>query len=161
MKKQALLLSLTFAAGIAFGQLSAPAAAPKRATGIGGVFFKAKDPAALRNWYARHLGFNTDEYGTKFVTRDFTSKHPAVTQWSLMAADEQSFSGPLMINYRVQDLASLVTRLKAEGVQVVDAVESTPYGKFVHVLDGEGNKVELWEPPSTAGKQFSGKGWSW
>lgn len=122
----------------------------KRVTGIGGIFFKAENPEKLKEWYKTHLGFDTDQWGTNFEWRqaeDSTKK--GFTQWSpfnksttYFAPSKKSF----MINYRVQDLEWLVGQLKKEGVKRLDKIETLEYGKFVHILDPEGNKIELWEP---------------
>jgi len=122
----------------------------KRVTGIGGVFFKSENPERLKEWYSKHLGLKTDAYGTNFVWHqgeDATKK--GHTQWTPFKADTKSFhpsEKPFMINYRVEDLEKLVAILKEEGVTVLDKIETFEYGKFVHLLDGEGNKIELWEP---------------
>lgn len=122
----------------------------KKVTGIGGIFFKCKDPDLMKNWYRDHLGLNTDEYGTNFEWRqgsDPTKK--GFTQWSPFS-DKTKYFEPstkdFMINYRVENLVELVAHLKKEGVVMTDEIETFDYGKFVHILDPEGNKVELWEP---------------
>jgi predicted enzyme related to lactoylglutathione lyase len=119
----------------------------KRATGIGGIFFKCKDPIQTKQWYKTHLGLNTDQWGTNFEWRqgaDTTKK--GFTQWSPYAENTKHFAGRIMINYRVENLDELVKVLKQEGVVIVDQVQKVEYGKFVHILDGEGNQLELWEP---------------
>lgn len=122
----------------------------KRVTSIGGVFFKCKDPDKIKDWYAKHLGLNTDKYGTSFEWRqadDGTKK--GFTVWSPFKEDTKYFQPSekeFMINYRVENLEQLVEELKKEGVTVVDEIETYEYGKFVHILDIEGNKIELWEP---------------
>ena len=123
---------------------------PKRATAIGGVFFKCKDPNAMKQWYARHLGLNTDEYGTNFESRQADDpSRKAFLQWSPFKQDS-TYMAPstkeFMINYRVENLEWLIEQLKLEGVTVVDQIETVEYGKFCHVMDPEGNKIELWEP---------------
>jgi predicted enzyme related to lactoylglutathione lyase len=122
----------------------------KKVTGIGGVFFKCKDPAAIKKWYNQHLGLDTDDYGTNFEWRqaDDGSKK-GFTQWSPFTEDTKYFSPSekdFMINYRVENLEELVAALTKEGVTVLDKIETVEYGKFVHILDSEGNKIELWEP---------------
>jgi uncharacterized protein YndB with AHSA1/START domain/predicted enzyme related to lactoylglutathione lyase len=122
----------------------------KKATGIGGIFFKCKDPALLKEWYKQHLGLNTDQYGTSFEWRqgDDPSKY-GFTQWSPFSATTKYFepsTREFMINYRVENLEKLVDQLKKDGVIVTDEIESYDYGKFVHIMDIEGNKIELWEP---------------
>lgn len=122
----------------------------KKVTGIGGVFFKCKDPNKMREWYKTHLGFDTNQYGTNFEWRqaaDPTKK--GSTQWSPFAETTKYFepsTKDFMINYRVENLEALVEELKKDGVTIVDKIETYDYGKFVHILDAEGNKVELWEP---------------
>jgi len=122
----------------------------KRVTGIGGIFFKSKDPQQLKEWYKTHLGFDTDQWGTNFEWRqgaDPTQK--GFTQWSPFTETTEYFAPSqkeFMINYRVEDIEALVAVLKQEGVTVLDEIEAFEYGKFVHILDGEGNKIELWEP---------------
>lgn len=122
----------------------------KKVTGIGGIFFKCKDAAKLKDWYQKHLGLNTNQYGATFEWYegdDNTKK--AQTQWSPFNETTKYFepsSKEFMINYRVENLEALVEELKKEGVTVVDQIESFDYGKFVHIIDLEGNKIELWEP---------------
>jgi predicted enzyme related to lactoylglutathione lyase len=122
----------------------------KKVTGIGGVFFKCKDPAKVKEWYSKHLGLNMDQYGTSFEWRqgDDPTKY-GCTQWSAFSDSTKYFDPSLkefMINYRVRDLVNLVTELKKDGVTILDSIENYDYGKFVHILDNEGNKIELWEP---------------
>ena len=122
----------------------------KRVTGIGGIFFKCKDPDKVKEWYKTHLGFDTDKYGTSFEWRladDPNQK--GFSQWSPFAESTKYFQPSekeFMINYRVENLEALVEALKKEGVTIVDEIESFEYGKFVHIMDVEGNKIELWEP---------------
>ena len=122
----------------------------KRVTSIGGIFFKCKDPEKIKQWYSEHLGINSDKYGTSFEWRqsdDETKK--GFTAWSPFNNDTKYFEPSekeFMINYRVENLELLVEELKKEGVTVVDEIENYEYGKFVHILDIEGNKIELWEP---------------
>lgn len=122
----------------------------KRVTGIGGIFFKCKDPKKVREWYQTHLGLNTNSYGAVFEWHqgaDSTKK--GFTQWSPFKETTKYFepsTKDFMINYRVDNLVALITELKKEGVIIQDTIESYDYGKFVHILDIEGNKIELWEP---------------
>ena len=122
----------------------------KKVTGIGGIFFKCKDPQKIKEWYKKHLGLNTDQYGTNFESRQ--SDEPdkkTFLQWSPFANDTKYFEPSekeFMINYRVNNLEALVEELKKEGVTITDDIEAFEYGKFVHILDIEGNKIELWEP---------------
>ncbi len=118
----------------------------KRATGIGGVFFKVKDPEATRAWYSKHLGLNTDQYGTNFEWRHAdTPTKKGFSLWSPFKNTTDYFDEPYMINFRVENLEELVEQLKREGVTVVDDIDVQDYGKFVHILDDNGIKVELWE----------------
>ena len=148
-----LAIIVSFGLGVAFNQLiakSATTAKLKRVTGIGGIFFKCKDPGKMREWYKTHLGLNTNNYGSVFEWKqasDPTKK--GFTQWSPFKETTKYFepsAKDFMINYRVDDLRTLIAQLKAEGVTITDTMESYDYGKFVHILDAEGNKVELWEP---------------
>lgn len=122
----------------------------KRVTGIGGVFFKVKDPDATKSWYQTHLGLNTDKYGTAFEWRKSGNPdHKGFSQWSPMKEDTNYFNPSpkdFMINFRVENLVELVAELKAEGVTVLDEIETFEYGKFVHILDPDGHNIELWEP---------------
>lgn len=129
-----------------------------RATSLGGVFFKVKDPAATRDWYKQHLGLNTDDYGTNFEWRQATGDAKGFTQWSPFKSDSGYFAEPFMINYRVNDLPGLLKDLKASGVEIVDDVMEEDYGKFVHIIDGDGHKVELWEPNDKAYEEILGDG---
>jgi predicted enzyme related to lactoylglutathione lyase len=122
----------------------------KKVTGIGGVFFKCKDPAKMKEWYAKHLGMVSDQYGLNFEWRqgEDSSKYGS-TQWSPFSEKTKYFepsSKDFMINYRVENLVELVDDLKKDGVTIVDTIESFDYGKFIHIMDIEGNKIELWEP---------------
>jgi predicted enzyme related to lactoylglutathione lyase len=122
----------------------------KKVTGIGGIFFKSKDPKAINEWYKTHLGFATTPYGTSFEWRELDDNtKKGLTQWNPFAENTKYFdpsAKDFMINYRVADLEALVEQLKNEGVTIVDKIEDSDYGKFVHILDIEGNKIELWEP---------------
>ena len=124
----------------------------KRVTGIGGVFFKAKDPKALADWYRTHLGLKVEAWGgATFRWADGDADGTGVTAWNLFKQDPSYFApsaASFMINYRVDDLHALLAALRAEGCQVEDKVDESEYGKFGWVIDPEGNKVELWQPPS-------------
>jgi predicted enzyme related to lactoylglutathione lyase len=118
----------------------------KRVTGIGGIFFKARDPIALRDWYKRHLGIDVQDWGGA----PFSWTTPGTTVWSVNPMDSDYFApstAPFMINYRVEDLAGLLQVLRDEGCNVVDKTDDSDFGKFGWVIDPEGNKVELWQPP--------------
>jgi predicted enzyme related to lactoylglutathione lyase len=125
----------------------------RRVTGIGGIFFQAKDPAALRAWYQRHLGIDVQSWGGAAFAWTDESGQPAagMTVWSISSADGEYFApsrASFMVNYRVADLAALLALLRAEGCQVMDKTDESEFGKFGWVLDPEGNKVELWQPPA-------------
>ncbi|WAC70839.1 VOC family protein [Roseateles sp. SL47] len=124
----------------------------KRVTGIGGIFFNAKDPDVLRAWYQRHLGIDVQSWGgASFPWTDEQGQPVAgASAWSIGAADGEGFGparAPFMINYRVHDLKALLQALRAEGCQVLNETDESEFGKFGWVIDPEGNKVELWEPP--------------
>lgn len=125
----------------------------KRVTGIGGVFFKARDPKVLVEWYRDHLGMNVEEWGGvafHWITED-NPTGTGTTVWSPFKDDTTYFApstAGFMVNYRVSDLHGLLAALRAEGCQVEDKVEESDYGKFGWVLDPEGNKLELWQPPA-------------
>jgi len=131
----------------------------KRVTGIGGIFFKCKNPKEVKAWYEKHLGLNTDDYGTSFEWRQGEdSSKLGFTQWSPFPADTEYFEpsqSEFMLNYRVADLKALVEVLKQEGVTILDEIEEFEYGKFVHILDNEGYKIELWEPVDTEYDKFA------
>lgn len=122
----------------------------KRVTGLGGIFFKARDPAALNAWYRQHLGLDVSEWGgTVFKWAD--DSPTGTTLWTPFKADTGYFApseAPFMVNFRVADLHGLLAALRAEGCEVLEKVDESEYGKFGWVMDPEGNKVELWEPPA-------------
>ena len=125
----------------------------KRVTGIGGIFFKARDPQALGAWYRKHLGIDVQAWGGAAFSWTDADGQPTTgtTIWSVGAADGDQFApsaAPFMINYRVDDLAALLQALRAEGCQVLEKTDDSEYGKFGWVMDPEGNKVELWQPPA-------------
>jgi predicted enzyme related to lactoylglutathione lyase len=148
------LLATSFGLGLALNNLitnkSNSDATMKKVTGIGGIFFKCNDPNKMKVWYNTHLGLNTNQYGTVFEWRQATdSTKKGFTQWSPFRDSTHYFEPSekdFMINYRVADLEGLVAELKTEGVTILDTIENYNYGKFVHILDAERNKVELWEP---------------
>jgi predicted enzyme related to lactoylglutathione lyase len=122
----------------------------KRVTGIGGIFFKCEDPNSLKEWYQKHLGIKSDQYGGAFRWRKYDDpEHKASTAWSPFPEKTDHFEPSkkeFMINYRVENLKALLPVLKEEWVQIVGAIQSFEYGHFAHILDEEGNKIELWEP---------------
>jgi predicted enzyme related to lactoylglutathione lyase len=125
----------------------------KRVTGIGGIFFKSKDPDKIRAWYLAHLGIETDkESGALFKWRKSDDpKTERYTVWSPFPDDTDYFAPsekPFMINFQVENLEELLTQLKSEGVEVDPRVEKSEYGNFGWIMDPEGNRIELWEPPN-------------
>jgi predicted enzyme related to lactoylglutathione lyase len=156
--KKTILLILVIVISFCFGftfktiiskQYNDPASM-KKVTGIGGIFFKCKDPQKVKEWYKTHLSLNTDQYGATFKWREASdSTKKGSTQWSPFKETTKYFepsTKDFMINYRVENLEALVTELKNEGVTIVDTMETYDYGKFIHIMDIEGNKIELWEP---------------
>lgn len=124
----------------------------KRVTGIGGVFFQAKNPAALHAWYKKHLGIDVQEWGGAMFTWTDDEGKPAngTTVWSVGAVGGSQYApstAAFMINYRVADLAGLLNALREEGCNVLEKTDDSEFGKFGWVMDPEGNKVELWQPP--------------
>ena len=122
----------------------------KKVTGVGGIFFKAEDPTKMKDWYNKNLGLVTNEYGSLFESRN--SDKPDMKehlQWSPFEAKTKYFEPSkkeFMINYRVENLEGMVEDFKKNGVIVLDEIETYEYGKFVHIMDPEGNKIELWDP---------------
>ena len=164
-----LAIATSFCFGFAFNKIitkhSGERMPIKKVTGIGGIFFKCKDPKIMREWYQIHLGINTNQYGAVFEWHQGAdSTRKGFTQWSPFGEKTKYFepsTKDFMINYRVENLEALVEGLKKEGVTIVDKIETVEYGKFVHIIDVEGNKVELWEPNDIAydklGKQMGSK----
>jgi len=129
-----------------------------RVTGIGGIFFKSENPDKIKAWYEKNLGLNTDRWGTNFEWyQGDDSTQKGFTQWSPFSQKSKHFEPSkkeFMINYRVVHLEKLLDKLIANGVTVLDSIETFDYGKFVHILDNEGNKIELWEPNDTEYKKL-------
>ena len=123
----------------------------KRVTGIGGLFFKSSDPKALVGWYREHLGLDVTEWGGVVFQWGGADSPPGMTLWSPFAQDT-TYMAPstssFMVNFRVDDLDALLAALRHEGCNVVDKMETSEQGKFGWVIDPEGNKVELWQPPT-------------
>lgn len=123
-------------------------------TGIGGVFFRVQDPERFSAWYQEHLGIEAGQWGATFLWREH--ENPEVegrTVWAPFPRDTDYFgpgSQAFMINFRVKNLPQLLDRLEAAGVQQADTMETYPYGRFAWIVDVEGNRVELWEPPTQA-----------
>lgn len=124
----------------------------RRVTGIGGVFFQAKDPVALRAWYKQHLGVDVQPWGGAAFPWTDAAGNPVkgTTAWMINAAGGKHFApsqATFMVNYRVDDLAALLQALREEGCEVLDKTDDGEFGKFGWVMDPEGNKIELWQPP--------------
>jgi len=124
----------------------------KRVTGLGGIFFKTKNPDKVKEWYGKHLGLPVDEYGCTFWWKDKEGKDSS-TQWSPFKEDTNYFEPSkkqFMMNFRVENLKELLVTLEKEGVTIVGEIQEYDYGKFGWILDPEGNKIELWEPIDSA-----------
>jgi len=132
-----------------------------KVTGIGGIFFFSDNPNQTKEWYAQNLGLEVNEWGSSFEFRNANRPDEInYLQWSPFKKGSEYFAPSkkeFMINYRVQNIESLVKQLKANGVTIVDEIETYEYGKFVHVMDPEGNKLELWEPIDSVFTKMGGK----
>ena len=153
MMKKFTLICLRCAAfllGYGFSRLTNPVNSGPRVTGIGGIFFKAKDPAALKAWYSKNLGITIGGFGSNFewhqgmdsTKKGFTIWAPFKETTKYFQPSEKQF----MIDYRVEGLDQLLANMKTAGILPVDSIQKTSYGNFVHMMDPEGNKIELWEP---------------
>ena len=158
MKKTSLIvlvITASFLSGFTFKTLiskenNSKSTTMKKVTGIGGIFFKCKDPNNMKDWYKTHLGIDAGQYGASFEWyQDAEGKKKGLTQWNLNSEASKLYEPSkkdFMINYRVENLEALVEELKKDNVTIVDKIETYDYGKFVHILDEEGNKIQLWEP---------------
>ncbi|NVO20708.1 MAG: VOC family protein [Bacteroidetes bacterium] len=132
-----------------------------RVTGIGGIFFGTTNPAESRQWYGKNLGLAIDNYGSPFEFRN--ANKPEEINYLIWSPFKQgsSYFAPskneLMINYRVQNIEGLVRKLRENGVTIVDTMETVSYGKFIHIMDPDGYKIELWEPVDSIMTQMGGK----
>jgi predicted enzyme related to lactoylglutathione lyase len=121
-----------------------------KVTGVGGIFFSTKNPKETRDWYAKNLGMEVNDWGSTFESRNIANPEEINSlQWSPFKNGSEYFEPSkkeFMINYRVQHIEKLVEQLKANNVTVLDEVATYDYGKFVHIMDADGNKIELWEP---------------
>ena len=123
----------------------------KRVTGIGGIFFKANDPKALGAWYREHPGVNVEAWGGAIFRWADDNAGAGMTTWSPFSADTTYFApstASFMVNFRVHDVRALVAALRAEGCDVDEKIEESEYGTFGWVMDPEGNRIELWQPPA-------------
>lgn len=132
-----------------------------KVTGIGGIFFFADNPKETKEWYSRNLGLETNEYGSSFEFRNANKPEEVnYLQWSPFKKGSEYFAPSkkeFMINYRVQNIEGLVKKLKENGVTIVDEIETFEYGKFIHIMDLDGNKIELWEPIDSVFTEMGGK----
>jgi predicted enzyme related to lactoylglutathione lyase len=122
-----------------------------KVTGLGGVFFKADDPKRLSSWYETHLGLKGEDGSVLFRWRERDADAPGMTVWSIFPRDSGYFDpsrSPFMLNYRVDDLDAILERLRAEGVTIDERREDSQYGRFAWIMDPEGNRIELWQPPA-------------
>ena len=121
-----------------------------KVTGIGGIFFKSSSPQKMKEWYRDNLGLAVDDYGSPFEFRNANSPEEVnYLNWDVFQDSTDYFTPSekeFMINYRVQNIEGLVRKLKSNGVRILDEIATYDYGKFVHILDSDGNKIELWEP---------------
>ena len=133
----------------------------KKVTGIGGIFFKSDNPEKMREWYSKNLGLVTNQWGSTFEFRNYHRPEEVNTlQWSAFAADTKYMEPSkkeFMINYRVENLEKLVDELRKDGVTICDEMATYDYGKFIHIMDPEGNKIELWEPVDSVFDEHDGK----
>lgn len=132
-----------------------------KVTGIGGIFFFSEDTEQTKKWYSENLGLETNQWGSSF---EFRNAHRPdeinYLQWSPFKTGSEYFSPSkkeFMINYRVQNIEGLVAKLRSNGVTILDDIETFDYGKFVHIMDNEGNKIELWEPIDRVFTEMGGK----
>lgn len=159
--KKVFLISLalitSFGLGFAFNSLMTGKSASneRKVTGIGGVFFKCKDPGKVKEWYQTNLGLKTNPYGAVFEWKQaMDSTKKGFTQWSPFSEKTKYFDKDYMINYRVENLTTLLKELRKNGVTIADSVQTDELGKFVHIIDIEGNKLELWEPNDIACEKY-------
>jgi len=139
----------------------APNDATPKVTGIGGIFFFSDNPEETKAWYAENLGLEVNQWGSSF---EFRNAHRPdeinYLQWSPFQKGSEYFAPSekeFMVNYRVQNIEGLVKKLKANGVTILDSIATYDYGKFVHIMDAEGNKIELWEPVDSVFTAMGGK----
>lgn len=132
-----------------------------KVTGIGGIFFFTENPQKTREWYAENLGLEVNEWGSSFEFRNANRPQEInYLQWSPFKNGSEYFDPSkkeFMINYRVQNIEGLVSKLESNGVTIVDKIETFEYGKFVHIMDEDGNKLELWEPIDSVFTEMGGE----
>ena len=132
-----------------------------KVTGIGGIFFYSDDVEKTKDWYANNLGLATNQWGSSFEFRNANNPDEInYLQWSPFKNGDDYFKPSkkeFMINYRVQNIEGLVKNLKQNGVEILDSITSYDYGKFVHIMDNDGNKIELWEPVDKVFTEMGGE----
>jgi predicted enzyme related to lactoylglutathione lyase len=132
-----------------------------KVTGVGGIFFRTKDPAKIKEWYGKNLGLAISEYGSSFEFRNANRPDEInYLQWSPFEEGTDYFDPSkkeYMINYRVQNMKGMVEKLRENGVTILDEIEEYEYGSFVHIMDPEGNKIELWEPIDSVFTRMGGE----
>jgi predicted enzyme related to lactoylglutathione lyase len=132
-----------------------------RVTGIGGIFFFSDNPEKTKEWYSKNLGLEVNEWGSSFEFRNANRPDEInYLQWSPFKTGNEYFlpsKKDFMINYRVNNIEGLIKKLEANGVTILDKIETYEYGKFVHIMDAEGNKIELLEPVDSVFTQMGGK----
>jgi predicted enzyme related to lactoylglutathione lyase len=132
-----------------------------KVTGIGGIFFFSENPEKTKQWYADHLGLETNEWGSSFEFRNANRPEEInYLQWSPFKENSDYFAPSkkeFMINYRVQNIEALVDKLQKNKVSILDSIETFSYGKFVHIMDADGNKIELWEPVDSVFTEMGGE----
>ncbi|MBW7843762.1 MAG: VOC family protein [Ignavibacterium sp.] len=132
-----------------------------KVTGIGGIFFFSENPEKAKEWYSKNLGLEVNQWGSSFEFRNANRPNEInYLQWSPFKKGDKYFEPSkkdFMINYRVQNIEALIVKLKENGVKVLDSIETYDYGKFVHIMDDEGNKIELWQPIDSVFTAMGGK----
>jgi predicted enzyme related to lactoylglutathione lyase len=132
-----------------------------KVTGIGGIFFRSKNPKETREWYGKNLGLAIHDYGSPFEFRNANNPDEInYLSWGPFDENTDYFEPSkkeFMINYRVQNIEGLIAKLKENGVTIVDEIEKYEYGKFVHIMDNDGNKIELWEPIDSVFTEMGGE----
>jgi catechol-2,3-dioxygenase len=146
-----IIITCSFIVGYAVGTKKAEHTSAAGVTGIGGIFFKCKEPKKMREWYDANLGFRSNTYGTNFEWRQAgDSMKRGFTIWAPLKETSTYFEKEFMINYRVNNLDALLANLATKGIMPIDTMQHASYGNFIHLKDPEGNRIELWEPNDVA-----------
>lgn len=130
---------------------TSPADTTPKVTGIGGIFFSSDNPKEMKEWYTKNLGLEINDWGSSSFESRSLNKPDEINslQWTPFKKGDEYFSPSkkeFMINYQVQNIEGLINKLKENGVTILDSIATYDFGKFVHIMDAEGNKIELWEP---------------